>query len=164
MPSQKETCLRGLDLGDQVAHAAPNKASTWRSAGSVRPIPNINVTETSIRDHGRSQAFFYARPSDARSATPSKTPPGPRTRSVYGVALSARNPRGDFGSLPATGTSATSPITKIFRIADGQIGEAWVHLDTLSLYSLFGILPAPGGAYGPFNDNVVGPYLNSPIS
>ncbi len=85
-------------------------------------------------------------------------------RSVYGVALSARNPRGDFGSLPATGTSATSPITKIFRIADGQIGEAWVHLDTLSLYSQLGILPAPGGAYGPFNDNVVGPYLNPPIS
>jgi hypothetical protein len=48
--------------------------------------------------------------------------------------------------FPRNRTSATSPITKISRIADGQIGEAWVHLDTLSLYSQFGILRAPGGA------------------
>ena len=54
--------------------------------------------------------------------------------------------RGDFGPLAATGKSATAPIAEIFRIADGQIVEAWVYPDTLSIMQQFGIIPASGGA------------------
>jgi steroid delta-isomerase-like uncharacterized protein len=54
--------------------------------------------------------------------------------------------RGDFGPLPATGKSATSPIAEVFRIADGQIVEVWAYLDTLSFMQQFGIIPTPGSA------------------
>jgi steroid delta-isomerase-like uncharacterized protein len=53
--------------------------------------------------------------------------------------------RGDFGPLPATGKSATAPIAEIFRIAGGQIAEAWVYPDTLGIIQQFGIIPAAGG-------------------
>jgi steroid delta-isomerase-like uncharacterized protein len=49
--------------------------------------------------------------------------------------------RGDFGPLPATGKSATAPIAEIFRIANGQIVEAWVYPDTLSIMRQFGVIP-----------------------
>jgi steroid delta-isomerase-like uncharacterized protein len=54
--------------------------------------------------------------------------------------------RGDFGPLPATGKSAIAPIAEIFRIADGQIVEAWVYPDTLSIMQQFGLIPSSGGA------------------
>jgi len=54
--------------------------------------------------------------------------------------------RGDFGPLPATGKSATSPTAEIFRSADGQIVEIWVYSDTLSIMQQFGIIPTSGGA------------------
>ena len=54
--------------------------------------------------------------------------------------------RGEFGPLPATGKPATAPIDAIFRIAHGQIVEAWVYSDTLSIMQQFGIIPTPGGA------------------
>jgi steroid delta-isomerase-like uncharacterized protein len=51
--------------------------------------------------------------------------------------------RGALGPLPATGKSATAPITEIFRVAGGQIHEVWVYLDTLSIMQQFGIIPVP---------------------
>jgi steroid delta-isomerase-like uncharacterized protein len=54
--------------------------------------------------------------------------------------------RGDFGSLRATGKSATARIAEIFRIADGQIVEVWVYPDTLTIMEQFGLIPAAGGA------------------
>jgi steroid delta-isomerase-like uncharacterized protein len=54
--------------------------------------------------------------------------------------------RGDLGPLPATGKSATAPIAEIVRVADGQIVEAWVYPDTLTIMEQFGLIPASGGA------------------
>jgi predicted ester cyclase len=54
--------------------------------------------------------------------------------------------RGDFGSLRATGKSATARIAEIFRIADGRIVEVWVYPDTLTIMEQFGLIPAAGGA------------------
>jgi steroid delta-isomerase-like uncharacterized protein len=70
---------------------------------------------------------------------------GTADRGVWRGTVSATL-RGDFGSVPATGRAATAPITEIFRIADGQIVEVWVYLDTLSVMQQFGIIPTPGGA------------------
>jgi steroid delta-isomerase-like uncharacterized protein len=54
--------------------------------------------------------------------------------------------RGEYGPFPATGKSATSPIVEVFRIAEGQIVEVWVYLDTLSVMQQFGLIPTPGSA------------------
>ena len=54
--------------------------------------------------------------------------------------------RGAFGPLPATGKSATAPIAEIFRIADGQIVEAWAYPDTLSIMQQFGLIQSSSGA------------------
>lgn len=54
--------------------------------------------------------------------------------------------RRDLGPLRATGKSATAPITEIFRIANGQIAEAWAYPDTLSIMQQFGLIPTSGGA------------------
>ncbi len=55
---------------------------------------------------------------------------------------------GDFGPIPATGKSATSPIAEVFRIADGRIVEVWVYVDMLSVMQQFGIIPTPAAASG----------------
>jgi steroid delta-isomerase-like uncharacterized protein len=51
---------------------------------------------------------------------------------------------GQFGPFPATGKSGSVPITEIFRVADGQIQEVWVYLDTLGMLAQLGVVSPPG--------------------
>jgi steroid delta-isomerase-like uncharacterized protein len=68
---------------------------------------------------------------------------GTTDRAVWRGTVSATL-RGPFGPFPATGKSGSVPITEIFRVADGQIQEVWVYLDTLSMLQQLGVLPTPG--------------------
>ena len=83
MPSQKETCLRSLDRG-RSGHSYGAEQGLDLAQRRIRTNDRqYKGHGNSIRDHGRSQSFFSDRPSDARSASPSKTPSRPRT--PYGV-------------------------------------------------------------------------------
>lgn len=70
---------------------------------------------------------------------------GTEDRAVWRGTVSAtlQNP---FGPLPATGKSATVPITEIMEVANGQISQVWVFLDTLSVMQQFGVIPGPGSS------------------
>jgi hypothetical protein len=71
--------------------------------------------------------------------------------------------RGDFGPLPATGKSPTSLITEIFRIADVQIVEVWVYLDTRA-YTAVRHSAGPREERRTVHQHRRRPYLNPPIS
>jgi predicted ester cyclase len=46
---------------------------------------------------------------------------------------------GDWGSIPATNKSGSFEMCSIFRIADGQIAEQWLVLDSVTERKLLGI-------------------------
>jgi predicted ester cyclase len=49
--------------------------------------------------------------------------------------------KGTFGSIPATGKSATWTGLSIFRIADGQVAEEIGEEDALSMFQQLGLVP-----------------------
>lgn len=49
---------------------------------------------------------------------------------------------GEFLGVPASNRKITLPITEIFRIADGQLVEAWDQYDRLGLMEQIGGIPA----------------------
>lgn len=53
---------------------------------------------------------------------------------------------GEFMGVPATGRTVGVVGCDIFRVADGQLAEAWVVSDLLGLLQQIGGVPAPGGA------------------
>jgi steroid delta-isomerase-like uncharacterized protein len=52
--------------------------------------------------------------------------------------------KGAFGSIPATGKSATWTGISIFRIADGQVAEEIGEEDALSVFQQLGLVPPLG--------------------
>lgn len=50
---------------------------------------------------------------------------------------------GEFLGIPASNNEITLPITEIFRIADGQLVEAWDQWDRMHLMQQIGALPQP---------------------
>ena len=48
---------------------------------------------------------------------------------------------GEFLGVPASNNKITLPITEIFRIADGQLVEAWDQWDRMSLMQQIGAIP-----------------------
>jgi steroid delta-isomerase-like uncharacterized protein len=52
--------------------------------------------------------------------------------------------KGTFGSIPATGKSATWTGISIFRIADGQVAEEIGEEDALSVFQQLGLVPPLG--------------------
>ncbi len=50
---------------------------------------------------------------------------------------------GPFMGMPPTGKSATWSFIDIFRIADGQLAEHWVEMDSGVLMQQLGLVPPP---------------------
>ncbi|MGD9030157.1 MAG: ester cyclase [Anaerolineae bacterium] len=53
--------------------------------------------------------------------------------------------RGELFGVPATGKRVSWTVTATFKIADGEIREAWVNSDQWGLMQQLGVVPAPGG-------------------
>ena len=50
---------------------------------------------------------------------------------------------GEFLGVPASNNSMSLSVTEVFRIADGQLVEAWDQYDRLGLMEQIGGVPAP---------------------
>ena len=48
---------------------------------------------------------------------------------------------GEFLGIAATGNEVTLPVTEVFRLADGQLVEAWDQYDRLHLMQQIGAIP-----------------------
>ena len=56
--------------------------------------------------------------------------------------------QGDFMGIPPSGKPVTVTGIDIFRIANGQLVEAWVSSDLLGLLQQIGAIPTPGQTGG----------------